>query len=122
MRNYDFEKAKELIQQHSKRLAEAAMGMHEDWWWTSASVWENGEYCKELSDDTKICGLSGSSWATPTLHLIFKDGTEKMIPCLIGEKEEEKTEVEASAMLGCLSGPAQKSLPPLSPERSDQIN
>ena len=109
MRNYDFEKAKELIQQHSKRLAEAAMGMHEDWWWTAECVWENGEYCKGLSDDTVIGGISGSNWATPTLQMTFKDGAEKMIACFTGERSGEAPLLA----LGCLSRPVQYDITPI---------
>lgn len=78
MKTYDFNEAKSLIE-NTSNLESASLGMHEDWLWTAESVYEDGEFTIELNEDTKIGGLNGSSWATPTLQLCFKDGTEKMI-------------------------------------------
>ncbi len=85
MKNYDYSKAKELIEKHSSDLQEASLGMHEDWGWTAETIWEDGEYKKNLDEKPEIAGISGSRWATPTIELIFKDGNEKMIPCFVGE-------------------------------------
>lgn len=69
----------------------------------------------EYETKTKFCigGLYGSSWATPTLHLKFKDGTSKMIPCYTGESDKT---APIDPGLGCLSGPVQDNIPPLSEE------
>lgn len=85
MKNYDYAKAKQLIEKHSKELEEASLGMHEDWGWTAETIWEDGEYKIDLDKSPEIAGISGSRWATPTIELIFKDGTEKMISCYEGE-------------------------------------
>ena len=87
MKNYNFNKAKQLIAENSENLESASLGMHEDWFWTAETVWENGNYNTELNDETTIGGINGSSWATPTLQLSFKDGTEKMIECFEGETD-----------------------------------
>jgi len=84
MKNYNFNKAKQLIAENLENLESASLGMHEDWFWTAETVWENGEYKNELNDETTIGGIGGSSWATPTLQLLFKDGSEKMIECSVG--------------------------------------
>ena len=81
MKNYNFNKAKQIILENLENLESASLGMHEDWFWTAETVWENGEYKNELNDETTISGIGGSSWATPTLQLLFKDGSEKMIEC-----------------------------------------
>ena len=87
MKNYNFNKAKQLIAENLENLESASLGMHEDWFWTAETVWENGEYKNELNDETTISGIGGSSWATPTLQLLFKDGSEKMIECSEGETD-----------------------------------
>ncbi len=85
VKNYDYDKAKELIEKHSLHLQKASLGMHEDWSWTAETVWEDGEYKKNLDETPEIGGIKGSRWATPSIELIFKDGSEKMIPCFEGE-------------------------------------
>ena len=42
----------------------------------------NGEFSVNLEDKyLTIAGIDGSYWATPTLVLIFQDGTEQTIDC-----------------------------------------
>ncbi len=81
MKNYNFNKAKQLIAENLENLESASLGMHEDWFWTAETVYLNGEYKNELNSDTTIVGIGGNSRATPTLQLLFKDGSEKMIEC-----------------------------------------
>lgn len=111
MKNYNFNKAKQLIAENSENLESASLGMHEDWFWTAETVWENGNYRTELNDETTIGGIGGSSWATPTLQLSFKDGTEKMIECSEGETDNDKP---SFLQLGVLSQPVQDNITPLS--------
>jgi len=111
MKNYNFNKAKQLIAENSENLKSASLGMHEDWFWTAKTVWENGNYKIELNDETTIGGISGSSWATPTLQLLFKDGTEKMIECSEGEADNDKP---SFFQLGVLSQSVQDNITPLS--------
>lgn len=149
-KNYDFEKAKTLIEKHKSDIVSASLGMHEDWFWTAETVYEGGEYKKMLpaneyanqkydeyigkrksgmsllSDerlsysDIMVAGIYGSDWATPTLQLSFKDGTEKMIPCYLvngGEPEFQERVSEVASkqamLLGPLSGPVQDNITPL---------
>ena len=114
MKRYDFNKAK-LIIKETTNLEEASLGMHEDWFWTAETIWENGSYVRMLSNngdetykqyrkkrkevslltlneeykDILIGGIYESSWATPTLQLCFTDGTEKMIPCYNDDKQSK---------------------------------
>lgn len=111
MKNYNFNKAKQLIAENLENLESASLGMHEDWFWTAETVWENGEYKNELNDETTIGGIGGSSWATPTLQLLFKDGSEKMIECSEGETDNDKP---SFLQLGVLSQPVQDNITPLS--------
>lgn len=111
MKNYNFNKAKQLIAENLENLESASLGMHEDWFWTAETVWGNGEYKNELNDETTIGGIGGSSWATPTLQLLFKDGSEKMIECSEGETDNDKP---SFLQLGVLSQPVQDNITPLS--------
>ena len=139
MRYYDFQKAKEIIFKHEENLSEASLGMHEDWAWTAETVWENGKYVRELPENADalnkeyeglreqgvsifddsmdkfnvilIGGIYGSNWATPTLELVFKDESIRMIPCHSdGTRELRSTPL----MLGPISGPVQENITPLS--------
>ena len=79
MKHYDFKKAKELIAKNITDLESASLGMHEDWGWTSETIWRDGKYTESFDKgadeiDFEIAGINGSSWATPTLELIFKNG------------------------------------------------
>ena len=111
MKSYNFNKVKQLIEEHSENLESASLGMHEDWWWTAQTVWENGNYITELNDETTICGICGSRWATPTIKLSFKDGTEKMIECSEGESDCDKP---SHFQLGVISQSIQDNIIPLS--------
>ena len=110
MKNYNFEKAKELILENKENLKEVSLGMHEDLFWTAETIWEDGEFTIELNDKTEISGIQGSSWATPTLQLIFKNDTEEMIECSIGDNEKD---TPAFFSLGVLSQPVQNNITPL---------
>lgn len=118
MKNYDFEKAVEIIDSQKANIETAELGMHEDWMWTAETVFEDNEYTTDLSkQDLTIGGISGSSWATPTLHVVFKDGSEKMLPCYSGESSQSGPPFP---IVGVLSGPVQNSLPPLEYDRDGE--
>lgn len=116
MKSYDFQKAQKIIEENAQYLDSASLGMHEDWSWTAETVFEEGNFILDLSITTKIGGIAGSSWATPTLQLVFKDGTDKMIPCSIGESSEDGPPVPLSMFYGPISGPTQANITPLSGE------
>jgi hypothetical protein len=118
MKYYDFTKAKNLIEQSKDCIQSASLGMHEDWWWTAETVFENGKFTRSIlsNEDAKemhseyvnrrkggmsifdddvdkysaclIGGIMGSDWATPTLNLVYADGEDKMIPCFISDGDD----------------------------------
>ena len=89
MRNYDFPTIKNFIDQHRDEIDTVLLGMHEDWYWTADTVFENGEYQKDLADkDTKIGGIIGSYWATPVMQVHFKNGHDEIFNSWIGDQEE----------------------------------
>ncbi|HYE12213.1 MAG TPA: hypothetical protein VEF53_18745 [Patescibacteria group bacterium] len=108
MRKYNFEKAKQIIELEKETIESVSMGMHEDWFWTAETVYENGEYTKLLEPNTNIGGIQGSVWATPCMRISYIDGTEKCISCYQGEKESAKP---SYLELGCLSSPCQDNMP-----------
>jgi hypothetical protein len=151
MKNYDFNKAKRLIEERKESIQSASLGMHEDWFWTAETVFENGVFKKELftgnlaAENNKYCedaktrqernesiwdvmdryehilisGINGSDWATPALQLIYNDDTDEIIPCFVQEGEDEmsfgeKVEKKIMWTSGCLSGPVQENITPLS--------
>lgn len=115
MKYYDYKKAREIIDRQ-ENLSSACLGMHEDWFWTAAAIWENGAYTKKFTDNFngEICGINGSKWATPTLQLVFKDGTDKMIEVSTGENDCSGDIWNWAN--GALSGPVQERITPLSEE------
>ncbi len=108
MKKYDFKSVQKYIQAHSDYIDEVYLGMQEDWFWTAEPVYENNKFTLELDKaDLLIGGLSGSSWATPVMVIIFKDGTEIFKDAFIGESDGQKP---AWFSLGCMSGPCQDSI------------
>lgn len=132
-KNYNFDKAKALIEEKKESLESAALGMHEDWFWTANKIWENGVYTQELisnedadkmnadyiakrregvslfSDELKeldkhlISGIYGSHWATPTLQLNYLNGTDEMVECSIGEQDISLAD-KIEKQIECTSG------------------
>lgn len=114
MKYYDFEKIKQFIEQHKNIIETASLGFNEDWFWTAETVFENGEFSKQLNEETKIAGINGSMWATPTMEIVYTDGTEEKIECSKGEfsidniTERIEREMLVTSGLGCLSKPSQE--------------
>lgn len=50
MKNYDYDLAKNIVNKLIELdvLQNAYMGMHEDWFWTSQTIWEEGEWKVEF--------------------------------------------------------------------------
>lgn len=89
MKMYDYENAKKLVQKYSDTLEVACLGMAEDWFWTAEEIYADGRFVYDLSEKPEIGGICGSSWATPSLYLKFKDGREEIMDCCIGESTGE---------------------------------
>jgi hypothetical protein len=150
MKYFDFDKVKDKIESYKESLESADLGMHEDWFWTATPIWENGNYTRTILsnkdavklheeyiearqngmsildeginkyEDCLIGGIMGSSWATPTLQLIFKDGSEDMIDVSYGdfEKSEYERNIEQSQWVsGPLSSELQKNIKPLKKDK-----
>ena len=105
MKKYDFKSVEKYIQKHSDYISEVTLGMKEDWYWTATTIYENDRFEIELSKkDLTVGGISSSSWATPTMMIVFKDGREIWKDCYTGESDKQRPEW---LQFGCLSGPCQ---------------
>lgn len=136
MKRYDFDLARKVIDKlHSLDvLQEASLGMHEDWFWTAETVWEDGEYKKQIPsnqytadrfdeyvekrksgmsilsdecrgyDDIMIAGLVESHWATPVLSCELKNGSTETFNCFVGESEGDVLS-RIEHMMNWTSGP-----------------
>lgn len=136
MKFYDYELAKTIIQTFIDLdvLDSASLGIHEDWFWTADTIYEEGEWKKELCSNTEleyayenkenpflegdhpnlsklIGGLGGSIWGTPVLQVEFKDGSDKTFECYYSKGEELSAEKYSERIenyvqgLGDISGP-----------------
>lgn len=111
MKSYDFEKAKRIVEERKDRISKASLGMYEDWFWTAETIFEEGEWKKDLDQTKTIGGIDGSRWATPGLRIYYKDGEEEtFIPCYIGKSTSHQPPFPN---LGVLSGPVQANMPPI---------
>lgn len=119
MAEYDYKAVKRFIQMHSDVIESATLGMFEDWCWTAETVYENGRFNVDLDQEgLEIAYISGSSWATPSIEITYKDGRQEMKSCYTGEVGGNTPK---ALLLGCLSSPLQdevegkygKSLPKL---------
>ncbi|MEN2765733.1 hypothetical protein [Ornithinibacillus xuwenensis] len=111
MKNYDFNKAQQIIEENKENLKKASLGMQEDWFWTADTVFENGEYVLDLNTVEIIAGISGSRWATPSIRLTYLDDTEEMFTCYQGESESSPDDVSIICASGPLSSEVQKNIP-----------
>lgn len=70
-KQFDWAKAARLIEERKPEGAVDA-GLAEDWYWTAATIWENG---KPVIPDMFAAHLS-STWATPTIRFPTAEGHE----------------------------------------------
>ena len=82
MKKYDFKNVKKFCQKYSDHIDSVQLGMQEDWYWTAETIYEEGTFKVNLDDkNLDIAGIFSSDWATPSMKVDFKDGTEEMFDC-----------------------------------------
>lgn len=107
MKRYDFPKIHQFIEARKQSIKEAVLGMREDWFWTAETVFEGGDYKIDLLDaGTKIGGITGSLWATPTLLILSVDGDEFFLDAYFGSNQGGTNPLA----FGVMSGPAQEEI------------
>ncbi len=82
MKQYDYLKAKKIINQNKDEITSAELGMAGDWFGTAETIYQDGKYTIDLDmPKLKIAGIDGSHWATPMLKLEYKDGEYQKFDC-----------------------------------------
>ncbi len=93
MKYYDALKAREYIKAREQEIDSADLGMQEDWSWTAETIFENGMFMVELEEkEIEVAGITGSYWATPVLHVSYKDGKSETIPCFFEDSDSVSPE------------------------------
>lgn len=102
MKKYNFKKAFDFIEKNKEKIKEASLGMNEDWSWTADTIFENGEFTQDLSDDKlEICGINASTWATPTLEIVYKNDIIERMGCYLGKSDSNKlVEIQKKSVNG----------------------
>lgn len=85
MKKYDIAKAKKFITVHKADMASVSLGMQEDWFWTAETIWKNGKYTRKIDKNSQFGGINGSTWATPMMEVVYKNGDRVLIDCYSGE-------------------------------------
>ncbi len=88
MKHYNKKFIREYIENHKEQIESVECFMREDWSWTCDTVFKDGEFCKGFDWKGKyleVAGITGSTWATPTMEVEFKDGRTEIIECWIDD-------------------------------------
>ena len=88
MKHYNAKFIKEYIEDYNEQIDRVDCFMREDWSRTCDTVFKNGEFCKGFdwkSNYLEVAGITGSTWATPTMEVAFKDGRTEMIECCFSD-------------------------------------
>ena len=109
MKHYNKKFIREYIENHKEQIESVECFMREDYGWTCETVFEDGEFCKGFNwkdDYLRVSGLTGSTWATPTMEVEFKDGRTEIIECWIddGERASERQIREQKAFAAATGG------------------
>jgi hypothetical protein len=119
MKNYNFDLAKKITNKFDELgvLKSASLGMHEDWFWTAESIFEDGNYLRDFPSNKEaeeinkqyreeresgvslldiqskynnilIGGIYGSNWATPVIEIELCDNSRTTYNCYTGEDSE----------------------------------
>ena len=109
MKHYNTKFIREYIEQHKEQIESVDCFMREDYGWTCETVFEDGEFCKGFDWKGKyleVAGITGSTWATPTMEVEFKDGRTEIIECWIddGERVSERQIMEQKAFAAATGG------------------
>lgn len=92
MKKYCTKLIKEYVEKNNDVIESIYCGMREDWSWTAELIYENGEFLSDYNwnnENISVAGISGSTWATPVMEILFKDGRSKIISCWEDDKVEE---------------------------------
>lgn len=108
MKHYNTNFIKNYIEQHKDDIDSVYCGMKEDWHWTADKIFENGKYSDDFdwkSEHISVCGISGSTWATPVMEVSFKDGRTEIVNCYEDDGEQVSTyQIAQQKMFAVMTG------------------
>lgn len=88
MKMYDYKSVLDFIEKNRDEIQEIQLGMSEDWFYTAETIFEDNQILVDLNNPyLKIAGIAGSSWATPVMHIVYKNGEEIRKACYTGESD-----------------------------------
>lgn len=113
MKKYNTNFIKSYIEERKKEIKTVYCGMREDWGWTAETVFENGELSSDYDwskEHISVAGISGSTWATPVMEVVFNDGRTEIVNCYEDDGEEvsqsqisqQKTFARATGGMDCI--------------------
>lgn len=88
MKKYDTAFIKEYIEGRKNEIESVSCGMKEDWSWTAETVFSNSEFEPGYdwgSKSINVAGISGSTWATPVMEVLFNDGRTEIVDCFFDD-------------------------------------
>lgn len=83
MRVFDWERCAKFIKENKEHISSIAAGLTEDWGYTGGLIYHDGDIV--LEENTYV--WLSSTWATPTMVIQYKDGTEEEMSCYIMENK-----------------------------------
>ena len=109
MKHYNTKFIREYIEQHKEQIVRADCFMREDYSWTCETVFEDGQLRKGFNwndNYLRVAGITGSTWATPTMEVEFIDGHTESVECWIddGERVSERQIREQKAFTAATGG------------------
>lgn len=91
MKKYDYQKAKHIINESKDCLKSASLGMHEDWFWTAETIFEDGQFKKELPDNADELEAAFIEARKNGLSMFLEGKDENGLPKLNPEYEKYQT-------------------------------
>lgn len=109
MNKYDTAFIKSYIEEHKNEISEVSCGMREDWFWTAETVYSDEALLDKYDWSGKsinVAGIDGSTWATPTMEVAFKDGRIELVPCFFddGDKAPDEKVAQQKAFVEMTGG------------------
>lgn len=82
MKCYDYDTIKDFFDEHNDEIKVLYIGMAEDWTQTCSKFTSGFDYqIVKKGQHLFVRGIPGSTWATPVMKVVYKNGLEEILPC-----------------------------------------
>lgn len=97
MKYYSYDIIKDFYDSHRDEINALYLGMAEDWTLT-CSEFDSGSNHQIINAGQYLYvrGIPGSTWATPVMKVVYKNGLEEILPCYFNDGEKVSEEEIAS--------------------------